>query len=387
MASKAGGIIRLTCGGIGTGKSYLNVKNVEEIKKQNKYKKIYSNIRSHSDLAEGVSLLPDDWRECEYDSLIVIDEIQMHEKFSKHFSSRRDSEIADLSMIRHKRIDIWMISPNPALVNSDVRNLVNQYVWLEIMSEKVTKGWCFTKVYNTVNKTLKNTAYDEFTYTIEEKYYTLYESTADGEASGRNSVINYKLIGFIVGMVFVVLLAAALYFMLVKSTKTKVDTMSTKADNQQQQAYDVNPLHSTKPSLTIPPDKVDFECRKAENLNVPQCIEWFNNLTKSGGSASNVTLVTYNPNKPYDLEDVDKKITYEVVNKPKFSGCAKYDGHYYAYTEQGTLLDVSAVDCQNLLNKASSRPYDYFANRKSEVHADNGVSNAPNSELILDAKL
>ena len=65
MASKAGGIIRLTCGGIGTGKSYLNVKNVEEIKKQNKYKKIYSNIRSHSDLADGVSLLPEDWRECE----------------------------------------------------------------------------------------------------------------------------------------------------------------------------------------------------------------------------------------------------------------------------------------------------------------------------------
>ena len=385
--AKAGGIIRLTCGGIGTGKSYLNVKNVEDAKKENKYKKIYSNIRAHSDLAEGVSPLPDDWRECEYDSLIVIDEIQMHEKFSKHFSSRRDSEIADLSMIRHKRIDIWMISPNPALVNSDVRNLVNQYVWLEIASEKVTKAWCFTKVYNTVNKNLKNTAYDEFTYTIEEKYYTLYESTEDGEASGRNAVINYKLWGFIGGMVIICLIATGLYLWLVSSTKSKVDQMADKQTKKQEsKAFNANAL-DTKAHMTIPPDKVDFECRKSQNINVPQCIEWFNNLTKSGGSASNVTLVTYNPSKPYDLEDVNNKITYEVVNKPKFSGCAKYNGHYYAYSEQGTYLDVSASDCQKLLNNAAARPYDYFANRHQDIKANVANTNTETSELVLDAKL
>lgn len=383
MASKAGGIIRLTCGGIGTGKSYLNVKNAEEAKKENKYKKIYSNIRAHADLAEGISVLPEDWRECEYDSLIIIDEIQMHEKFSKHFSSRRDSEIADLSMIRHKRIDIWLISPNPALVNSDVRNLVNQYVWLEIMSEKVTKGWCFTKVYNTVNTNLKNTAYDEFTYTIEEKYYTLYESTEDGGASGRNAVINYKLWGFIGGMVIICLIATGLYAWLVGSTKSKVDKMAEKDTK----IVNTNPMTTaaldTKAHITIPSDKVDFECRKSENINVPQCIEWFNNMTKSGGSAKNVTTVAYDPNKPYELDDVANRINYEVVNKPKFSGCIEFNGRHYGYSEQGTYLDVKPSDCQKLLNNAAARPYDYFANRQG----NNVNMSFDNSELILNAKL
>nr|WP_236754290.1 zonular occludens toxin domain-containing protein [Acinetobacter baumannii] len=130
-----------------------------------------------------------------------MDEVQKHEKFSKHFSSRRDSEIVDLTMIRHQRLDLWLISPNPALVNSDVRNLVTQYFWLEVVGAKTTKCYCFTKVYNSITKSIKQQAYDEFVYTIEEKYHKLYKSTEDGIASGRNYNFNVKLWGFIGGLV------------------------------------------------------------------------------------------------------------------------------------------------------------------------------------------
>ncbi|QQC82509.1 zonular occludens toxin domain-containing protein [Acinetobacter bereziniae] len=163
--------------------------------------------------------------DCEPDSLIIIDEVQMHEKFSKHFSNRRDGEIAGLTMIRHKRQDIWMISPNPALVNSDVRNLVNQYFWLEPVGKKTTKCFCFDKVYNNVTKTVKNNAYDEFTYSIDEKFYKLYKSTIDGKASGRNFNLNIKLISFIVGLVIVCLIIAGLFAYLSKDTKSKVDQL------------------------------------------------------------------------------------------------------------------------------------------------------------------
>lgn len=369
----AGGVIRLTCGGIGTGKSYLNVKNAEQEKKSGKYKAIYSNIRAHAELAEGITLLPDDWRDCESDSLIIIDEIQMHEKFSKHFSNRRDSEIADLSMIRHKRLDIWMISPNPALVNSDVRNLVNQYVWLEIQNKKATKGWCFTKVHNNVTKAIKNTAYDEFTYSIEEKYYSLYKSTEDGKASGRNAIINMKLIGFVGGLAVITLIILGLLSFLMKSNSKNVEELSKTTRKEQT----INPLDQSKNATkTIPPGQVDLECRKGENVSLPQCVEWYNNLTKNNLS---VASVTYDPNKPYDLENIEKSITYEVTSKPKFAGCSYMNGKYRAYSEQGTYLNVSASDCKHLLDDPANRPYDYFRNTQQ-----NTPLNMPNMEQLND---
>ncbi|MDQ8943811.1 hypothetical protein RFH62_15965, partial [Acinetobacter soli] len=72
--STAGGVFRLVCGQIGAGKSYLLVKLVEEeAKKSDKYHHIYSNIRGHSELAQGIEEIPDDWRDCETDSLLIID--------------------------------------------------------------------------------------------------------------------------------------------------------------------------------------------------------------------------------------------------------------------------------------------------------------------------
>ncbi|QQC82499.1 zonular occludens toxin domain-containing protein [Acinetobacter bereziniae] len=303
--SIAGGQFRLTCGQIGAGKSYLYVKQVEEeAKRSGKYQYIYSNIRAHAELAEGVTLLPDSWEDCEPDSLIIIDEVQMHEKFSKHFSNRRDGEIAGLTMIRHKRQDIWMISPNPALVNSDVRNLVNQYFWLEPVGKKTTKCFCFDKVYNNVTKTVKNNAYDEFTYSIDEKFYKLYKSTIDGKASGRNFNLNIKLISFIVGLVIVCLIIAGLFAYLSKDTKSKVDqlqnseTQNKSQDKSKQNKNDLGILPTT-------PELTSEECRKGINVDKPECIKYFNTLTENRMSVGDLN-VEYDPNKPYDQEDIQK---------------------------------------------------------------------------------
>ncbi|MBJ8554798.1 zonular occludens toxin domain-containing protein [Acinetobacter bereziniae] len=360
--SIAGGQFRLTCGQIGAGKSYLYVKQVEEeAKKSGKYQYIYSNIRAHAELAEGVTLLPDSWEDCEPDSLIIIDEVQMHEKFSKHFSNRRDGEIAGLTMIRHKRQDIWMISPNPALVNSDVRNLVNQYFWLEPVGKKTTKCFCFDKVYNNVTKTVKNNAYDEFTYSIDEKFYKLYKSTIDGKASGRNFNLNIKLISFIVGLVIVCLIIAGLFAYLSKDTKSKVDQLQ----NSEIQNKSQDKSKQSKNDLGVLPTTGELsseECRKGINVDKPECIRYFNTLTENRMSVGDLN-VEYDPNKPYDQEDIQKVVskTYQVTAKPVFSGCMKNGNKYYAYTQQGTKLDVSQSDCRNMIENGE-RPFNYFAN-------------------------
>lgn len=375
MSNIAGGQFRLTCGQIGAGKSYLYVKQVEEeAKKSGKYQHIYSNIRAHAELAEGVSLLPDSWEDCEPDSLIIIDEVQMHEKFSKHFSSRRDSEIAGLTMIRHKRQDIWMISPNPALVNSDVRNLVNQYFWLEPVGKKTTKCFCFDKVYNNVTKSVKNNAYDEFTYTIDEKYYKLYKSTIDGQASGRNFNINMKLIGFLVGMSIVCLIIAGLVAYLTKDTKSKVNQMQEAETKNSNNNKEVDLKNGTG-ILPTTGELTSEECRKGINVDKPECVKYFNTLTDNKMSVGDIN-VEYDPAKPYQQEDIQKVVSksYQVTAKPVFSGCIKKNGKYYAYTQQGTLLSVPNRDCERLINDGE-RPFNYFANN------NNSLSNSSASQV------
>lgn len=360
--------IRLTTGGIGTGKSYKNVKDAyEELQKGEncKYERIYSNIRGHSELCEGVLQLPDDWRECEKHSLIIIDECQAHEKFSKHFSNRRDSEIVDLTMIRHHHLDMWLISPNPTLVNKDVRDLVNVHVCLEANGKKTTKAYCFDKVQINLTKSVKQRAFDEFTYAIEPKYCAMYKSTEDGQASRRTYNVNVKLISFIVGLIVVILIACALVAWLGKSTKSKVDQIvqnETKAAPVDKNAVNVNPMAD---ALNGSQTKVsDEECRKGVNVEKPECVEYFNNLTKNNSSVQGMSgqdqSVKYDPSSPYDTESIQQNISYQVTAKPVFSGCMKTNKGYVAYTQQGTRLNVSAQDCRNLIQN-NDRPFNYFA--------------------------
>lgn len=384
MSELVGGQFRLTCGAIGTGKSYINVKLAHEQHVSGRYKNIYSNIRAHAELGEGITPMPDDWRDCEEYSLIIIDEVQMHEKFSKHFSSRRDSEIAQLTMIRHRHCDIWLISPRPTLVNSDVRDLVTQFYWLEAAGKKTTKCYCFDKVYNSVTKSIKNHAYEEFTYSIEEKYYSMYKSTEDGTASGRTYNINMKLIGFVVGISIVILIILALMFYLFKSTKSKVNHLKD-VETKQQVQPNSNKSNTMVSGVTNIADDPSITCRKAENLNKPECVKWFDSLSKTGASVPSMTMassgqVSYDPAKPYSNEDAEKTVKYQVVNQPKFSGCMKKsDGSYRAYTEQGTYLKVSQSDCHRLMKDAGDRPYDYYSARNSSSLGSSSIDSLSNS--------
>lgn len=358
--------IRLTTGGIGTGKSYKNVKDAyEELQKGDKsqFKRIYSNIRAHAELCPGILPLPDDWRECEPDSLIIIDECQKHEKFSKHFSTRRDSEIVDLTMIRHNRCSMWLISPNATLVNKDVRDLVNCHIFLEANGSKTTKAYCFDKVVINLNKSAKTKAYDEFTYEIEPKYCQMYKSTEDGVPSGRTYHPNIKLISFIVGMIFIIAIICALVAWLLKATGSKINEVQ--AAETKNNSVQVDPVKNAFGSPAAQQQLSQDECRKGINVDKPECIEYFNDLSKNNKSVNpqGIQTVSYDPSSPYDLEGVQASVSYQINNKPVFSGCMKTGNTYTAYTQQGTKLNVSANDCRNLIEN-NDRPFDYFSDRK-----------------------
>lgn len=354
MSKAVGGIFRLTSGSIGAGKSYINVKNADDEHKKGRYKNIYSNIRAHSELTDYVTQLPDDWRDCEDYSLIIIDEVQFNEKFSRHFSSRRDQEIVDVTMIRHKHCDLWLITPNTKLLNPDIRVLVNEHWVLEINGSKTAKAYKFHEAQTSVTKSSKQKAFDEETFEIKEPYQSMYKSTEDGEVSGRAHHFNIKLAGFILGMIIICCGIGFLAMFLINKSSGDAKKLDQNEKQAVQQAQKTSKLDQV--TITAP----EIECRKGINVEKPECVEYFNNLTENKMSVGEKSDFEYDPGQPFDQESIQQSVKYEVSAKPVFSGCMKQHGRYIGYTQQGTILhNVSQSDCAKLM--AGDRPFNYFA--------------------------
>ncbi|HFG4493912.1 zonular occludens toxin domain-containing protein [Acinetobacter baumannii] len=343
--------IRLTTGGIGAGKTYLNVKLADEAHKKGQYTKIYSNIRGHVELTDYVYDLPDDWRECENGSLVIIDELQFNEKFSKHFSSRRDKEVVDITMIRHDGIDMWLITQSTKFMNSDIRELVNEHFYIEVTGKKTSKCYCFAQAQTSISKAVKKQAHDEFSYTLEQKYFDMYKSTKDGVKPTRTHHINMKLIGFVVGALFTLALIFGLLTYLGKSNKKNIDEM-TKTNDVTQPANTKSIADQLKEQSALAgltpeqyADLMNPEKRNAE-------------LQAKNDVRLETIAIKYNPNRPYDVDT--SNIQYQATSKPVFSGCMKKGKKYVAYTQQGTILhDVDPSDCQKLIDEGD-RPFNYF---------------------------
>ena len=90
-------------------------------------------------------------------------------------------------------------------------------------------------------------------------------------------------------------------------------------------------------------------------------------------------MVSYNPNKPFDTEEIQRQVRYQITSNPVFSGCMKKNGKYTAYTEQGTILhDVSDADCRRLLENGD-RPYNYFKEKnQNQLVKQNAVLDTNN---------
>lgn len=376
--SGVGGKVRLITGeSFGSGKTYLAVMEAEKlVQKGHNYKKIYSNIRGHAELARGITEMPKDWRECDHYSLVIMDEIQFNEKFGKHFSSRRDSEIVDFTQLRHNHIDVWLITPNTKLINTDIKEMVSEHYYIEVASKKVSKCYVFKRAQTNITKNLKATALDTFTYKIEEKYWKLYRSTKDGEASDRQTHFNMNLVTFVVGAVFTLCIIAALCFYLFGKSKDNVDAMTTdKNGNKVQPNITPQPTSNTQTKVDTPEDlkrKIE-DCQIQLSWTKEMCRDAFDKnahdqriseLAARNPNDMNTITAKYNPNKPYDIE-LPEQMPITVNDMPRMSGVLTVrGGKLMAINQYGDYMpEISQEDCKKYLN--GYRPFDYSGSRKA----------------------
>lgn len=288
-------------------------------------------------------------------SLVVIDEAQKISHFSKKYKhpvkNENHPEVEFLQTHRHAEfLDIIYITQAPRLLNADVLDMVGTHYHLHRpMGMKMATWWMWK--YHQLNPNTKSTkadAEDSGTFTYPKHLFGMYKSSQGGDDSHGKIKIPMKIINAI--WMFVVVLGVTGWLWMKQAP-------SDQAKQEQKQDESIK-TEIPKTTQSAQVTNLDQDCRKGANVEKPECVEWFNQMTQNRTSIQDADNLQYNPVKPFDVDT--SNVAYTVTAKPVFSGCMKTGSKYQAYTQQGTKLDVSQADCERLI-KDNDRPFNYFA--------------------------
>lgn len=392
---------KLITGQPGNGKTLYAVSLILEAKKTGR--PIYSNINGLD--IEGVEPIPVnakgelDWTLTEqgdeatgvYGALVVYDETQKLPYFAYKSKEKLSSNplITELEDHRHFAYDFIFITQSPKFLHLHLLELVNEHYHVKRPMNRAQAEIHKHRGYSMNPETVaaQERAEDIFKFAYPKELFQFYKST-EIVTNSKIQIPKYikKLIFIIVacllGIIYLVFFKDNQIFghMMGKDKEPKkVETTQSKDSTG---GLIANAVTGAKPDLNI-------ECRKGVNVEKPECVAWFNNLTKSNGSVQSMSIngqqVEYDPTQPFKTDQIQKEITYTVTAKPVFSGCTKFNGKYQAYTQQGTKLEVSQSDCKNLIEN-NDRPFNYFAqgqqnglNNSSNITTNNQVSSQQNT--------
>lgn len=373
--------LRLITGKKGSGKTLWTVDQLFKEVEKGFYEDFYSDITGLKHT--GVKIAPEDWRDIPNNSLIVFDEVQFKILFSRH-NSKRDTQILELTTMRKRGIAIWIITQKARFLNADVLGLVDKHFHIERNSKKTAKIWEFNDAELNITKTKKLFAFDSYVFSYPQDLYQYYQSTEKDAKHADKSYVNKGVVSTAITLALVIVFGG--YFIYQGWTKDgmKIGTTGTppeKAVNQNK-----NTAAASSPVAQANQDLSMF-CRSAVNVSKPECVKWFDDLSKNGSSVTSsgqvIQTVSYNPNKPYDFEYQPQ---VQPTDFPRMSGVIKMaNGQLMAIDQQGNYMtNISQSDCKRWLS--GYRPFNYFAQSQSsaeslEKQRERSVPEQPQSAL------
>ena len=335
-------------------------------------RRVFTNIDEFN--YEGVEKLPenDDWTNTPIGSVVIYDEAQQFEflQYKGREKLSSDHRVKELEVHRHTGHDIILITQSPSFLHNHVLSLVGEHYHLHRAYGRSYADvflWRYT-AHSPDSTGAKNKAESHTKFKPDAKIFDKYKSTEVDTHKLKIPPLYFKLGGFLACVLLLIgymVFGSDNPFLSASKIKENADIASGKKQAEQ-------PLvgsQAASASISSPGAALDLsvECRKGVNIEKPECIKWFDDLTKNGSSVTSsgqvVQTVSYNPNKPYDFEYQPQ---VQPTDFPRMSGVIKLStGRLMAVDQQGNYMpEISARDCQKWLD--GYRPFDYFAQKQTQ---------------------
>ena len=317
-----------------------------------------------------------DWTLTPDGSLTVYDEAQRLEdiKGIRYFAWANRQKLSERPVIReieyhrHSSKDLVYITQSPKFLHLHLLELINEhYHCTRLRNEKRSQISLWRSWQEKPDSVAaQERAEDIFFQSFDNEIFKRYKSTEEVTDGKTRIPKHYYKLGAIALVCFG--LAGALLFNMINHFRDghrigqgaiETATGQKQTTKSSESASDLK-ANAQNVDLTI-------ECRKAVNVDKPECKEWFDKLTSDKSSVTStgqvVQAVSYNPNKPYDFE-YQPQVT--PTDFPKMSGVIKLSsGKLIALDQQGNYMqNVSQQDCQKWLS--GYRPFDYFAQAQNQ---------------------
>lgn len=341
-------------------------------------RQVYTNIDEFD--YEGVQKLPDDndWRNTPDGSVVIYDEAQQFDflQYKGREKLSTDGRVKDLEVHRHTGHDIILVTQSPSFIHNHVLSLVGSHYHLH---RAYGRGYADVFLWRYAvtmpdSTGSKNKAESHEKFKPSTKIFDQYKSTTLDTHKLRVPPIYWKLGGFLLAVILLIsymVFGSDNPFLSASKIKENADIASGK-DAQ------TTLVGSQAASVTTAFDP-NIECRKGVNVERPECVQWFDGLSKSGSSVqseSNAFVVSYNPNQPYDVDL--SNVPLQIVDYPRLTGCAKKPtGELVGIDQQGNVMpNLDKNACQKWLK--GERLFDY-TKQPTQVNNNAPVPNQANN--------
>lgn len=362
-----------------TGKSLYCMSLIDQLSRKHPNRRIYTNIIGMN--YPGVLTInstpekPFDWRDLPDGSIIFFDEAHEHPAFSAQdllgtartdAEKKRKAEILDigdsLTLHGHFGFDIYLITQNPKLLREQVRAACSvHYVMRRLWGLDVAMIYEFAEVQTYFANATRKQALSVKRFRYPKNLYKYYVSS---------NVHNIQKRVPLLYMAFFAIPIAIFSMGYSKASETGFFGLFPKDEVVQEKPIEQPEYVMLDAKQGQTPEQVlaeykenfnpDIECRKAMNIDLPECISWFDQLTKQQSSVlpdgQVFQAVVYDPNKPYNFE---YKPQIQPQDFPRMSGVMTLaNGRLMAIDQQGNYMsNVSQEDCRKWLS--GYRPFNY----------------------------
>jgi len=275
-----------------------------------------------------------------------------------------------LTMHRHFGFDIVLVTQKPDLLNAFVKAATSEHLILRrLFKMQLAIIYSYSEIQDSFGNATRKNALSWKIWFFPKRLFKYYISAEQHTAKASLPWgLKVPILLFACLVIYSLYRAYSSQFGFFKnSAQAEIVPAAQVASNAPQ----TNVQQQQKPQPQ-PIQDLSNICRKAVNIETPECTKWFDDISKGGLSVSStgeVKKYIYDPSKPYDFEYFPEEVS--PSDFPRMSGVIKLSsGKLVAVDQQGNyMLSVSEKDCRRWLD--GYRPFNYFAQNNSSSNHSN----------------